>query len=350
MFKLLQRRNILFALTTSLAIGSVLQLTLIDALADEVSVPILDQRISGHIHPSICKTSKGSLIVVFKGQNVLMWSRSSDAGTTWSQPLPIKTSATRPESIRQVKKFEVYPGTADTLPDGRVLVTWNYIADDKATDGYYERALLYSISQDEGTTWSDQRLIGPIANRHLGAVRHNVLPWKNGRWLLPLRTGVPRVYDSVSGTLVDFPLKVKDGKQHEFQQIIRTSKDTLIALGPELLRSEDSGASWKSTANFPAEAKARDNLEGRFLTPLSQGRVLVTWGVGNDNTGLRYAISNDDGLTWSPPIVLLEKTKITARYYSARTIQLDEKHVGTVFMNRAGVHFVRVAIKRFAQE
>ncbi len=43
------------------------------------------------------------------------------------------------EAVRAVKVFEVYPGTADTLPDGRVLVTWNYIADDKAKDGYYER-------------------------------------------------------------------------------------------------------------------------------------------------------------------------------------------------------------------
>jgi hypothetical protein len=40
---------------------------------------------------------------------------------------------------------------------------------------------------------------------------------------------------------------------------------------------------------------------------------------------------------------------VTARYYSARTIQLDEGHVGTVFMNRQGVHFLKVNLDRVAK-
>ena len=89
---------------------------------------------------------------------------------------------------------------AATMPDGRVLVTWNYIADDKANDGYYERALLYTISRDSGVSWSEQKLIGPLADsKHLGAVRHNVLPWSKDRWLLPLRVGPPRIYDPRTG-------------------------------------------------------------------------------------------------------------------------------------------------------
>ena len=132
-----------------------------------------------------------------------------------------------------MKIFEVYPGTADTLPDGRLLVTWNYIADDKAKDGYYERALLYTLSSDQGRTWSEQQLIGPVDGKHLGAVRHNVLPWSEGRWLLPLRAmgrrgcSIPRTSE-----LTLFPLKGQDGKQHAFQQIVRTAKGTLLAMGP----------------------------------------------------------------------------------------------------------------------
>ncbi len=194
-------------------------------------VSILSQRISGHIHPSICRANDGTLIVVYKGANVLMCSRSGDQGETWSKPEPIPTSAKRPDSIREVKKFEVYPGTVDALPDGRILVTWNYIADDKATDGYYERALLFSISEDQRRTCSEQRLIGPLGGKHLGAVRHNVLSWNEGKWLLPLRVGPPRLFTPQVGTLTIFPIVGPDGKQHEFQHVVRTASGSLQAMG-----------------------------------------------------------------------------------------------------------------------
>lgn len=316
--------------------------------AEDQPVSILAARIGGHIHPSICRTQDGTLVVVYKGSNVLMCSRSTDDGTTWSTPEAITTSAKRPDVIREVKKFEVYPGTADTLPDDRVLVTWNYIADDKATDGYYERALLYTISSDQGRTWTDQKLIGPVDGKHLGAVRHNVLPWADGRWLLPLRVGPPRLFHEETGKLAVFPLVGPDGKQHEFQQISRTSRGSLVAMGPVLLHSTNDGGSWTSIPGFPAIPDKRDNAEGRFLTTLTDGRVLVTWGVGNANKGLRYNLSTDDGRTWDSDrtVTLLPETNITARYYSARTIQVDDEHVGSVFMNRDGVHFLKVSLQR----
>lgn len=319
------------------------------SIAEDKPVSVLAARISGHIHPSICRTANGTLVVVYKGANVLMAARSTDDGQTWSKPEAIKTSAQRPDVIREVKRFEVYPGTADVLPDDRVVVTWNYIADDKAKDGYYERALLYTISEDQGRSWTDQRLIGPIDEKHLGAVRHNVLPWSDDRWLLPLRVGPPRLFHPDSGELSVFAVVGPDGKQHDFQQISRTAKGTLLAMGPVLLHSTDEGRVWKSIENFPAVPDKRDNAEGRFLTTLSDGRVLVTWGIGNDNKGLRYNLSTDDGRSWNADrtVVVLPETAITARYYSARTIQLDEKHVGTVFMNRNGVHFLKVELSRF---
>tara|TARA_R110002111_G_scaffold185031_3_gene250892 strand:- start:10987 stop:12126 length:1140 start_codon:yes stop_codon:yes gene_type:complete len=318
--------------------------------ADDKPVSILSERISGHIHPSICRASDGTLVVIFKGANVLMCSRSSDLGTTWSTPSPISTSANRPAMIREVKKFEVYPGTADTLPDGRILVTWNYIADDKSQDGYYERALLYTLSEDRGQTWSEQQLIGPVDGKHLGAVRHNVLPWSGGRWLLPLRTGVPRLFEPRTGTLTSYPLVGPDGIQHEFQQIVRTATASLLAMGPVLLHSTDNGLHWTSIDGFPAVPDKRDNAEGRYLTTLSDGRVLVTWGRGNNNQGLSYNLSTDEGQTWDVQrtMLLLPETAVTARYYSARTIQIDDKNVGTVFMNRDGIHFLKVPLERLS--
>jgi hypothetical protein len=320
-----------------------------DAEAKPVTVAA-SPKAGGHIHPSICRAKDGTLIVVYKGPQVLMRVRSTDGGKTWEAPEAIVTSAKRPDVIRGVKVFEVYPGTADTLPDGRILVTWNYIADDKAKDRYYERALLYTLSSDQGCTWSDQQLIGPVAGKHLGAVRHNVLSWSEGRWLLPMRDGPPRLYGPKTGMLTTFPVREKDGKQHEFQQIVRTPKGTLLAMGPVLLRSTDDGKSWAAVTEFPANSMARDNLEGRYLTVLSDGRVLVTWGVGTANKGLRYNFSADDGKTWNPDAVtLLPGTDIAARYYSARTIQIDDQHVGTVYLNGSTVYFLKARIDRVAK-
>ena len=319
--------------------------------AEETDTPtsILAASIGGHIHPSIGRTKDGTLVVVYQGKNVLMCSRSSDDGQNWSKPEAISTTAIRPDGIRDPKRFEIYPGTVDVLPDDRVLLTWNYIADDKANDGYYERALLYSLSHDAGRTWSDQAIMGPVDGKHLGAVRHNVLPWSNERWLLPLRVGPPRIFDPKTEKLETFPLVGPDKKQHEFQQIVRTAKGSLLAMGPVLLHSNDAAKTWNEVAGFPAIPDKRDNAEGRYLTTLADGRVLVTWGIGHKNKGLRYNLSSDDGRTWdsAKTVILLPETDIAARYYSARTIQLDEKHIGTVYMNRRGVHFLKVALDRF---
>ena len=262
---------------------------------------------------------------------------------------PIATTAKRPDVIREVKTFEIYPGTADVLPDDRVLVTWNYIADEKAKDGYYERALLYSISSDQGRTWSEQALIGPVDGKHLGAVRHNVLPWSEGRWLLPLRAGPPRLFDPKTGEVTVFPLTGPDKKPHSFQQIVRTPKGTLLAMGPVMLRSTDQGRSWTTVETFRAVPDT-DTAEGRYLTVLTDGRVLVTFGVGTANKGLSYNFSADDGLTWNNDntALLLPETNVAARYYSARTVQIDDQHIGTVFVH-GGVSFLKVNLDRVAK-
>src|SRR6266404_1737076 len=97
------------------------------AQAEDAPVTVASSpKAGGHIHPSICRAKDGTLIVVYKGPQVLMRARSTDGGKTWEQPETIATSAKRPEVIRETKTFEVYPGTADALPDGRLLVTWNY--------------------------------------------------------------------------------------------------------------------------------------------------------------------------------------------------------------------------------
>lgn len=320
------------------------------ARADEKPIVVASSpKAGGHIHPSICQAKDGTLVVVFKGPQVLLCSRSTDGGATWEEPKEIPTTAKRPESIRPVKIFEVYPGTADTMPDGSIVVTWNYIADDKAKDGYYERALLYTISKDQGRTWSEQGLVGPVNKRHLNAVRHNVLPWVDGQWLLPIRAHVPRTFDPKTGKTEEFHI-IKGSKTPAFQQITRTAKGSLLALGQVFLRSTDDGKTWNEVKNFPAPAEPIDNAEGRYLTALKDGKVLVTWGPNvKGNKGLRFNMSSDDGQTWTDEkstVTLLPETAIPARYYSARTIQIDDRHVGTVFLTGSVVNFLKTPISK----
>jgi hypothetical protein len=78
--------------------------------------------------------------------------------------------------------------------------------------------------------------------------------------------------------------------------------------------------------------------------------VLVTWGVGTTNKGLRYNASADDGKTWTATAVtLLPDSPVAARYYSARTVPLDDRHVGTVYLSGSGVYFLKVGLDRVAK-
>ena len=72
--------------------------------------------------------------------------------------------------------------------------------------------------------------------------------------------------------------------------------------------------------------------------------------MGTANKGLRYNFSADDGLTWNNDntALLLPETNVAARYYSARTVQIDDQHVGTVFVH-GGVHFLKVNLDRVAK-
>ena len=47
----------------------------------------------------------------------------------------------------------------------------------------------------------------------------------------------------VDDSLTMFPVVRSDGIEHEYQQIVRTAKGTLLAMGPVLLHSQDSGGS-----------------------------------------------------------------------------------------------------------
>ncbi len=93
----------------------------------------------------------------------------------------------------------------------------------------------------------------------------------------------------------------------------------------------------------------RSSLATAFLaiqgiTPLDDGRVVLTWGVGTDNKGIRYNVSTDDGQTWGVTRHVLKQNDVTARYGSPRTVQLGKNKIGTVYFNRFGLYLIRVTL------
>ena len=310
--------------------------------ADVVPWPIVQGRLAGHVHPSLARMGDGTLVVAFQGKGVILCSRLRKGAENWDEAQPIPGTDWRPEYIPKTPHVEIYPCSLDRLPDDRLVVTWNYIGADKAK-GYYARPLIASISSDAGRTWGKPFILGPHGGKDLGALRHSLLPLAKDKWLLPLREVTPVVFHETTGKLEPFPIKTADGKSHLAVQIVRTAKGALLAMVPDLMRSTDGGKSWRNVSKFPGIAQG-DNAQGRYLTALDDGRVVLTWGKDRDNKGIRYNVSRDDGLTWGATRHVLPANDITARYGSPRTVQLGSNRIGTVYFNRFGLYMIRVSL------
>jgi hypothetical protein len=73
--------------------------------------------VSGHIHPALCVSPKGTLVAVYCQHEYRphLITRSTDGGRTWSTPKPF------PHTTDAL----VYPGSLSALADGRLVHAWN---------------------------------------------------------------------------------------------------------------------------------------------------------------------------------------------------------------------------------
>src|SRR5438105_8847754 len=106
----------------------------------ELPPPVrIDSDVSGHIHPALCITKKGTLVAVYCKSEFKPYliTRSTDAGKTWSKPTPF------PHTVAT----QVYPGSLTTLADGRLVHAWNVWFD--VAEKVRSRHVAYSISSDD---------------------------------------------------------------------------------------------------------------------------------------------------------------------------------------------------------
>ena len=85
----------------------------------------------------------------------VMFARSTDGGSTWSNPV----------RVNDVASGWQWFGTMAVAPNGRIDVIWN---DTRNDPGGYDSELFYSYSEDAGETWSADVALTPPWDPHLG--------------------------------------------------------------------------------------------------------------------------------------------------------------------------------------
>ena len=275
----------------------------------------IETGVSGHIHPALCITKKGTLVAVYckSEYKPYLITRSTDGGKTWSKPMLF------PHTV----KSQVYPGSLTTLSDGTLVHAWNewFNVDPKTKSRY----VAYSTSKDDGVTWSEPRILSKAKDPKIHSViRHSIVEMSPSAWVFPLadRTAV---YDPKTGEEKPF-----GDHNHGLVPIVRTAKGTLIS--GKGLRSTDAGKTWQAVKPFPDV-----HTQGwrHDLVALKNGWLLASEIVGPGVGGekINFIISRDDGITWDMknPVEFYNPGRAIGGRACPKTVEIDAQTLGTIF-------------------
>ncbi len=290
--------------------------------------------VGGHIHPAVCVTPQGTIVVTYGRVNHrdLRITRSTDGGVTWSPPVPFEHTIDK----------SYYPGSLTTLTDGRVLHAWNRWSED--TNEKEPRSVVYSLSADEGLTWSKPAPL-PRNAKVMSVIRHPVVELSDGEWLFSL-SDATWVHNATTGENKPFG----DGRAHGLVPIVRTPRGTWISGGG--LRSTDGGESWETIEDFP---NLKEQGWRHEMVCLANGWLLASeiLGPGVGGERIRYAISRDNGRTWNDRYEYYNPGRPIGGRACPRTVQLDDETIGVVFYDvdpnqdgGPGVFFLRIPLAR----
>ena len=243
-------------------------------------------------------------------------------------------------------ELSIYPGALTTLGDGRIIHVWNTWYADANAKGGKSRFPQFSISSDEGQTWSEPRSL-PKNPEAESVLRHPIVELGPKQWLFSLMDKTV-VYDPHADTVSPFG----DGRNHGLVPIVRTAKGTLVS--GTGARSTDSGQTWQTVEPFP-----RIGADGwRYdLMAVANGWLVASEvigpGVGGDRW--RFVVSRDDGQTWDfdGAIDFYNPGRPIGGRACPKTVQLDPQTLGTVFYDvdekqpgGPGVFFLRTPLAK----
>jgi BNR repeat-like domain/BNR/Asp-box repeat len=276
----------------------------------------LDAGVSGHIHPSLCITPKGTLVAVYCKSEYKPYriTRSTDGGKTWSEPALFPPTA----------DDQVYPGSLTVLADGRIVHAWNvWFAPEPKLKSRY---VAYSISSDEGKTWSEPVSLAKNADPKVHSViRHPFVELSPTAWLMALADRTV-IYNPETKTEAAFG----DGRLHGLVPIVRTVKGTLIS--GKGLRSTDGGKTWQAIPSCPDVSTQGWRHE---MLALKNGWIIASEIVGPGVGGekVHFIVSRDDGQTWDRkhPVEFYNPGRPIGGRACPRSVQHDERMLDTVF-------------------
>jgi len=293
--------------------------TAMRAFGQEATLPApvrIESGVSGHIHPVLCLTKKGTLVAAFCKSETKPYliTRSTDGGKTWATPALFPPTAATP----------LYPGSLTTLSDGRLLQAWNvwFAPEEKAKSRY----VAFSISSDDGVTWSEPRELKKDADPKIHSViRHPIVELSPVSWLFPLADRTV-LYNPETGEEKAFG----DGAVHGLVPMVRTANLTLISgMGK---RSTDGGLTWEPIKPFPDVFTQGWRHE---MIGLKNGWLLASQipgpGVGGEK--INFIISRDDGQSWDleHPVEFYNPGRPIGGRACPRTVEIDDHTLGTIF-------------------
>ena len=276
----------------------------------------VESGVSGHIHPALAVTPKGTLVAVFckSEYKPYLITRSTDGGKTWSKP------ALFPHTVQT----QVYPGSLTTLADGRLVHAWNvwFAADEKTRS----RHVAFSVSSDDGVTWSEPKNLAKAKDpKTHSVIRHPLVELSPTAWLVPLMDRTV-VYNPQTGTESPFG----DGRNHGLVPIVRTVKGTLVS--GKGLRSADGGKTWQEVKPFPDVSSQGWRHQ---LIALKDGGLLASQIVGPGVGGekINFILSHDDGKSWDVdrPVEFYNPGRPVGGRACPRSVEIDGRTLGTIF-------------------
>jgi hypothetical protein len=232
-------------------------------------------------HPSLVVFDDGELLLGFDlGQSdesldyATHRARSHDGGQSWQVEGPLLAPATKPPTTNSLRLSQA---------DGEIVAFGNIHHREHQDEGLVNRATLGFVStdlvlvrsQDRGRSWSSAERIVPPLESPAWETCHHVVQLRTGRWLAPTSTW-----------------RGWNGEHPSGEQTVA-------------LISDDGGRSW------PVYGRIFDGRPSGLIhwevsvVQLQDGRILAVAWVHDPRTQTdhpnRFAISFDDGLTFSQP-------------------------------------------------